>query len=52
MTRRHFQALADAIAEIEDETTRRVAACAIARVCRSFNPRFDRERFMAACKAS
>lgn len=56
MTRKHFKALADALAATRPdptflperdqwETTRD----AVASTCRSFNPNFDRARFLAAC---
>jgi len=49
MTKKHFQALADEIACISDDTARRAAARAVANACKRFNPSFDRERFFAAC---
>ena len=49
MSRKHFQALASAIAQIHDPVLRRAAAERIADVCRQFNGRFDRERFLRAC---
>lgn len=56
MTRKHFNAIADAIivarlhAETDGEVERlRVVASNIATVCKDQNSRFDRARFMAAC---
>lgn len=49
MTRKHFQALADEIANISDDTARLAAARAVARACAKFNPAFDMARFFAAC---
>lgn len=49
MTKRHFQALADEIANISDDTARLAAARAVARACARFNSAFDRGRFFRAC---
>ena len=49
MSRKHFQALADEIARIEDSAARIQAANAVARACRAMNPNFNYERFMRAC---
>lgn len=49
MSRKHFRALATRIAMIECLRSRRLAAEAVADVCRSHNPNFNRFRFMAAC---
>lgn len=62
MTRKHFEALAEAIryaqcfnpwpsdAEREAaEVMRRTVANNVADVCAQANPRFDRARFLAAC---
>jgi len=49
MSRKHFTALAEAIRAISDPAERRRAAALIADVCQSANPRFDRQRFYAAC---
>jgi hypothetical protein len=49
MSRKHFAALAAAIAAIENKKARQQAAERIADACRQFNARFDRERFMRAC---
>lgn len=51
MSRKHFQAIADSISEITDETARYAAAQALADCLRSFNSRFDRFRFLRACNA-
>jgi hypothetical protein len=50
MTKKHFQALADHIRLELDHTgnSREQVAQAIARACASFNPRFDRQRFISA----
>ena len=50
MSKKHYEALAAALHEergAEDEWL----ACvhAVADVCATFNPRFDRERFLSAC---
>ena len=49
MTRKHFEVLAAAVAEIENETARRKAAEKTAVACALTNPRFNRERFFTAC---
>jgi hypothetical protein len=49
MSRKHFKAIAAAIAAILDPSDRRRIAEALADVCRESNPRFDRARFLAAC---
>jgi len=49
MTRRHFQAFAEAIRCSDfDYATRQQVARLVADVCAGFNGRFDRERFTAA----
>lgn len=50
MTRKHFTALAEAICALPENPSKAEVIGAIARVCRSFNWRFDRQRFEAACK--
>lgn len=49
MSRKHFSALALAIAEISDKEERARAARLIADVCAESNGRFDRQRFYYAC---
>ncbi len=49
MTKMHFEAFAREIAGFADGPAKRTAAEVIIRVARQFNPRFDRERFLAAC---
>ena len=59
MTRKHFKALADALKDSHPtqtgdaspdsaETWKRTVEN-VAYACRSFNPHFDRARFLAAC---
>lgn len=54
MTRRHFEELARAVAELAEEghldpKAHRALAFKLSSVCGSFNARFDFGRFMAAC---
>lgn len=49
MTRKHFQVLADYIRAIMDPHVRLNAATAVASACKELNPRFDADRFYAAC---
>ena len=49
MTRKHFDALAEAIRRIRDAEERRRTAETVAAVCRRFNGRFDAGRFFRAC---
>lgn len=49
MSKKHFRALADAIAAIANNKERERAARLIADVCIGFNGRFDRGRFYRAC---
>jgi hypothetical protein len=49
MTKKHFEAIAKAIADIPSATARRYAAHAIARACAELNDRFDAKRFLIAC---
>ena len=54
MSRKHFQELADALASTKPETpdslkTWKETVESVARVCRSFNGRFDYCRFLRAC---
>jgi hypothetical protein len=49
MSRKHFIALAHAVAAITDLVERRKVAELLADVCSAANPRFDRSRFYLAC---
>jgi hypothetical protein len=49
MTRKHFEAMADAIRCIPDPAERREQAEALARHCQRANPLFNRVRFLKAC---
>ena len=49
MTRKHYIALAKALALIEDAYIRGVCAKAVADACAADNPRFDRDKFYKAC---
>jgi len=49
MSKKHFRALADAIASIDNSEERGRAARAVADVCAGFNELFDRGRFLRAC---
>jgi hypothetical protein len=49
MTRKHFIAIADAVANIPDMETRKDIARRMATVCRDTNPQFDLRRFLIAC---
>ena len=49
MTRKHFQVLAANIRAILDPHVRLNAATAVASACKELNPRFDTDRFFAAC---
>jgi hypothetical protein len=49
MTRKHFEAIAQAIAKIEDLDTRVMIAEAMARTCAQANPRFNQTKFFEAC---
>lgn len=59
MTKRDFEALADALANVRpshsalDTVYRgwKDSVFAVADVCAASNPRFDRERFIAACES-
>ena len=51
MTKRHFSALAAAIATLPEEQ-RKSAAEAVAGACQQFNDRFDRKRFVKLCGVS
>jgi len=49
MTKKHFIAMAAAIAKIKPKNKRKQLAEFNASEFAKFNPRFDRARFMAAC---
>lgn len=52
MTRRHFQAVADAILELKDKMPEQYREQFINKMVKMFqndNPRFDETRFRAAC---
>lgn len=58
MTKKHFQALADALKSVRDDAMGKTVSqyeiweeccAAISAVCGDHNPRFDRSRFLTAC---
>lgn len=49
MTKKHFQLIAAVVQNIRDNDDRVNAAIAFANAFREENPRFDSERFFAAC---
>jgi len=49
MSRKDFQLIADAIATIQDETARKLAATALADALPASNTNFKRSRFLKAC---
>jgi hypothetical protein len=49
MSRKHFQAIANAIRAITNLEERRRTAELLAAVCAASNPRFNRGRFLNAC---
>ena len=51
MSRKHFERLADIVRRnlSVDAATRKHVAEELAEFCAEQNPRFDRERFLAAC---
>lgn len=50
MTRKHFSAIAKAIASASiDAPARKAIARELAAICATTNPNFDRARFLAAC---
>ena len=49
MTKKHLEALAARISEIEDLKARLFAFLAVAYVAEQFNPRFDRIKFYQSC---
>jgi len=50
MTKKHFKALAQAIASLPSNPTKDQVMETIAGVCRTFNFNFDTNRFYDACK--
>jgi len=52
MSKKHFELLAQAISRIQDPHCRREAAVAVSSACHIANPRFDCDRFLAACNLS
>ncbi len=49
MTRKHFKAIAEAIAKITDDYQRAELAESVADVCKASNPNFKRDLFYRAC---
>lgn len=49
MSKKHFELLANHITCILDPHSRLQAAVAVASACKQSNPRFDCDRFFAAC---
>ena len=49
MTRKHFKALAEIVASIEDNKTRWRITAMLVCLLRGVNPRFDPQRFREAC---
>ena len=49
MSKKHFELLAEHITYILDPHCRLQAAVAVASACKQSNPRFDTDRFFAAC---
>ena len=50
MTKKHFEAFARHIQCLTDRTAAKAFARLVAEIAAEDNPRFDRERFMLACK--
>ena len=50
MSKKHFELLAKYIASMIDPHCRLNAAVAVASACKEANPRFDQQRFFAACR--
>jgi hypothetical protein len=58
MSRKHFEALAEVVRNLRQEAARHdsdwicidAVASALAKMAYQFNPRFDRMRFLRACK--
>ena len=51
MTRKHFEAIAEVISEIDDPATRAEVALNMVTQLARFNPRLDPVRFVKACNA-
>lgn len=49
VTRKTFKAIADVVASIEDHRTRWAVTSKLVAILRATNPRFDSEKFRAAC---
>mgnify|MGYP003127839242 FL=1 len=49
MTRKHFQAIAETISEIENTYERENVALKFAKMLPQFNGHFDRQKFLEAC---
>lgn len=52
MTKKHFEAMARITASISNDDTRLFVAAQQADYFANINPRFDRNRFLAACGVS
>jgi hypothetical protein len=50
MSRKHFVRIAAVVAEISSEAERRELALTLCASFQLINPRFNRARFLAACK--
>jgi hypothetical protein len=50
MTRKHFRAIAAAIAAIEDKDVRKDHALVMAKICAAANANFKTGLFLEACK--
>ena len=50
MTRKHFEMVAAAVADIVNRADRWMIANVLANNFENDNPRFDRDRFIAACR--
>jgi hypothetical protein len=50
MSKKHFELLAKYISGIIDFNCRLNAAVAVASACKEANPKFDQQRFFAACR--
>lgn len=49
MSRKHYRAIAEALRNIPDRTTRRAVVTELLPMLKRDNPRFDTGRFIAAC---